>query len=210
MAISFEQIEQNLKTEARQASGKRKVTWFSLRQGYDENHPMPYVAKHRRTWTISYFNEYCTANLARYLTRYPRRTKMPSPRRRRTAGPSSADPGRQGLPARICVLGIPVYDMKNFKTGRPSTAKRPAACPIRCSTIFSWRGSARQPFRLLRCSGGDEAMDKEERWAFWQRNSRCIRCYACRKACPMCYCDPCFIDQNKPKWGEKSPESPTT
>ena len=37
---------------------------------------------------------------------------------------------------------------------------------------------------------------------------RCIRCYACRKACPMCYCDPCFIDQNKPRWADKAPQSP--
>ena len=30
--------------------------------------------------------------------------------------------------------------------------------------------------------------------------SRCIRCYACRQACPNCYCKICFADQTKPKW----------
>jgi formate dehydrogenase subunit beta len=32
----------------------------------------------------------------------------------------------------------------------------------------------------------------------------CIRCYACRQACPMCYCNLCFVDQNKPIWFDKT------
>lgn len=32
----------------------------------------------------------------------------------------------------------------------------------------------------------------------------CIRCYSCRQACPMCYCNLCFVDQNKPIWFSKS------
>jgi len=36
--------------------------------------------------------------------------------------------------------------------------------------------------------------------------NRCIRCYACREACPVCYCDLCFVDQNKPIWFGKTPD----
>ncbi len=33
------------------------------------------------------------------------------------------------------------------------------------------------------------------RWAFWQRQfERCIRCFACRSVCPMCYCEECIVD----------------
>ncbi|TXT59430.1 MAG: hypothetical protein BAJALOKI2v1_210031 [Promethearchaeota archaeon] len=32
----------------------------------------------------------------------------------------------------------------------------------------------------------------------------CIRCYACREACPFCYCDICFVDQNMPRWFGKT------
>lgn len=28
----------------------------------------------------------------------------------------------------------------------------------------------------------------------------CIRCYACRNACPLCYCPTCFVDESKPQW----------
>lgn len=46
-----------------------------------------------------------------------------------------------------------------------------------------------------------DALPLEERWAFWQRElSRCIKCYACRAACPMCYCARCITDVNQPQW----------
>lgn len=37
-----------------------------------------------------------------------------------------------------------------------------------------------------------------------QELSKCIRCYACRNACPMCYCEECFVDCSTPEWIGKS------
>ena len=49
-----------------------------------------------------------------------------------------------------------------------------------------------------------EKKSSEERWRFFEKeSSRCIRCYACREACPMCYCAECFVDSSNPKWMEK-------
>ena len=50
-----------------------------------------------------------------------------------------------------------------------------------------------------------EAMSAEERWNFFDELlSPCIRCYACRNACPLCYCPTCFVDESKPQWVGKS------
>ncbi len=38
--------------------------------------------------------------------------------------------------------------------------------------------------------------------------SGCIRCYACRNACPLCYCATCFVDDSNPQWLGKS-QDPT-
>ena len=44
----------------------------------------------------------------------------------------------------------------------------------------------------------------EERQRYWaEQFSRCIRCYACRQACPACYCETCFCDRIEPKWTAK-------
>lgn len=74
------------------------------------------------------------------------------------------------------------------------------------------------PFRSLEKI---ESLSSEERWKFWKENlDKCIRCYACRSVCPMCYCDECVADTinfavtadttadekaQKIKWVEKSP-----
>lgn len=50
-----------------------------------------------------------------------------------------------------------------------------------------------------------EAMEPEKKWGFFTRMiSRCIRCYACRNACPLCYCPTCFVDESRPQWVGKS------
>lgn len=66
-----------------------------------------------------------------------------------------------------------------------------------------------------------EQKPAENRWNFWKENmDRCIRCYACRSVCPMCYCDECVVDSinqavtvdttaeekaNRIHWIDKSP-----
>lgn len=54
-----------------------------------------------------------------------------------------------------------------------------------------------------------ESMSPEEKWThFDDLLSECIRCYACRNACPLCYCPTCFVDESKPQWVGKS-QDPT-
>ncbi len=46
-----------------------------------------------------------------------------------------------------------------------------------------------------------ESLPADERWRFWQRQfGRCLRCYACRAVCPLCYCSSCIADKHRPQW----------
>ncbi len=47
-----------------------------------------------------------------------------------------------------------------------------------------------------------ERKSLEERKAYWEKEfGRCIRCYACRNACPMCVCqDACIAETRDPHW----------
>jgi coenzyme F420-reducing hydrogenase delta subunit/ferredoxin len=46
-----------------------------------------------------------------------------------------------------------------------------------------------------------DSLPAEERMAFWlSQFDRCIRCYACRQACPMCDCPTCLYDRDDSLW----------
>jgi coenzyme F420-reducing hydrogenase beta subunit len=50
-----------------------------------------------------------------------------------------------------------------------------------------------------------EAMSAVERKHYFEELSAdCIRCYACRNACPMCFCPTCFVDESRPQWVGKT------
>ena len=50
-----------------------------------------------------------------------------------------------------------------------------------------------------------EKKSLKEKWEFWEKQfDRCIRCYACRNACPLCYCKECIVDQLSPQWIRRS------
>ena len=119
MASSFKQIEDKLKTEAKKLlkTGQVSVV-LAYGKGYDEYHPMPYMAKLASDADNIVFNEYCTHNLARYLVRYPKGTKI-------AIAVKAADSRaviqliqeEKVKREDLILLGLPAYGMKNSKTG---------------------------------------------------------------------------------------------
>ena len=50
-----------------------------------------------------------------------------------------------------------------------------------------------------------EEKTPEEKREFWQGQlSRCLRCYACKNSCPLCYCEGCILDKLNPQWIKRS------
>ena len=69
-----------------------------------------------------------------------------------------------------------------------------AAYPVIHDSVFGEEVKDRVsvPFQGLKAF---EEKHKGDTWGFWQKTlDRCLRCYACRSVCPMCYCDECVVD----------------
>ena len=89
--------------------------------------------------------------------------------------------------------------------------------------VFFGEKEAKRPDNPFQSLEEIEELSQDKRWAFWKGQlEKCIRCYACRSVCPMCYCDECVVDTinfavtadttaeekaQKIKWIDKSPVS---
>ena len=203
-------IETRLKEEAKRLleAGEVEVV-LAYGRGYDDRHPMPYAAKTVTDTDRIVFNEYCTHNMARYLTDYPPGTRIAIAVKGCDSRAVVVLLQEEKIKREdLVILGIPAVGMKDAKTDEVIDASTTCGMPnpVLYDILLGGEVAASDgasPYGVLEEM---EGMDGRDRWEFWSREfSRCIRCYACRKACPMCYCDPCFVDQAQPRWADKSP-----
>lgn len=105
-------------------------------------------------------------------------------------------------------------------------ADRCVECQANCPVLFDvllGDDIRRRPAKPYGSVEEHESLPADERQAFWKDQiGRCIRCYACRSVCPMCFCEECVVDTinfavnaatsaeekaDRIKWIEKSPLS---
>jgi len=80
--------------------------------------------------------------------------------------------------------------------GVPCTAEEAAAC--RCAQPYPTALAVGEPAAPATDTVLAEflaANTHQERLAFWERQfSKCLKCYACRDVCPLCFCDECAME----------------
>lgn len=77
--------------------------------------------------------------------------------------------------------------------------------PVECDELVAEKVPEQEGVQAFHDVEKIEGMDPEKKWGFFTRMiDPCIRCYACRNACPLCYCPTCFVDESNPQWVGKS------
>ncbi len=77
--------------------------------------------------------------------------------------------------------------------------------PVEYDELVADKVEEQQEVKAFRDVEKIENMSNDEKWGFFTRMiSSCIRCYACRNVCPLCYCPTCFVDESQPQWVGKS------
>lgn len=54
--------------------------------------------------------------------------------------------------------------------------------------------------RFKKVKDFEKLKDLEKEEFFKKEFEKCIRCYACKEVCPVCYCKECFTESSDPKW----------
>lgn len=96
-------------------------------------------------------------------------------------------------PEQIVILGYDIVDGKvSCIEGRTASDFKSTIGSARAAGLD--RGLQAEAERI-------ESLSPADRFRYWQEEfSKCIKCYACRQACPMCYCRRCIVDVNQPQW----------
>lgn len=158
------------------------------------------------------WDAFCRNNLAVYLPSLFERPSRPPP---------DYAPPKVGIVAKSCdgrsltgllkehqaprenvvIIGVPCPGMEEQDGSMSQTCTEcghPAVREADVQLDGEARDAAQDPYEVATVF---EAKTPEERWEYFvDETSKCIRCYACRQACPNCYCKVCFADQTKPRW----------
>ncbi|MCR4427767.1 MAG: 4Fe-4S dicluster domain-containing protein [Caldiserica bacterium] len=86
-------------------------------------------------------------------------------------------------------------------------------CPFPDPVFFDLKvsGNSKEPGRgsLQRRVEELAGLTEGERLNYFKNEAeKCIRCYGCRQACPMCYCESCFVENSEPRWLHSVPQWP--
>lgn len=172
------------------------------------------------------FNEFCGANLSKYLVKITREIEIKkSTTRMNNTMAKQRDPNAQDapIPSEVALVFLKPNDTYSFTQllkenritrddvyviGVPcqDTLKGAEPCgncagkkPVSCDEYIGVDPNAEVAPNATRMAEVEklEAMSEAERYAFWQNEfSRCIRCNACRDICPACTCEKCVFDNN--------------
>lgn len=158
------------------------------------------------------WNSFCANNLAVYL---PRLFERPSDPRK------EYNPPKVGIVTKACDMRSLVGLLKEHQVPRENVVIIGMPCPgmvgedeateqacLECTQPVVEGADVTIGGEQKEAVGGSyekveefEAKSPEERWRYFvDQISKCIRCHACRQACPNCYCKVCFADQTKPRW----------
>ena len=179
-------------------------------QGTYRDKTAPVIVRRAEEADRLLFNERCTNNLMTYLKREPVRSLK-----------------RVGIVAKGCdikaLIGliqesqVPREQVKILAVTCPGVKNADGTLPVKCQACevntpnfydeIVGDKIASNPDRAARFKEIEklESMSPAERHRFWRDEfDKCIRCYACRQACPLCICNRCIAEKNQPQWIETS------
>ncbi len=166
-------------------------------QGYDAFHTRPVFISNTEDISKLIINEYCTNNLSVYLPIHKKlKVGIVTAKERDLASIHELINEHQILEENVVVIeAVKQISSLSSELGEAQ----------RHRGIEKEEGDSRQ--EACKNTGYDMAMEEfeklsaKEREAFWNKEfKRCIRCYACRQVCPVCYCPDCFVNRTMPKY----------
>lgn len=181
-------------------------------EGSAPNRTRPFVARTPEDADKFVFNKNCLNNLSVYLTR----------KEYKRIGPVGIVAKGCDVKAIVQLIqenqvkkdDIYIIGMNCSGVAADFGGEKPAVKCIHCEVhtphlYHTLLGAVEEPVKAedehIKLIEKLDAMTSEEKWAFWEAEfQKCVKCYACRQVCPLCYCEKCIADKSVPRWIESS------
>jgi formate dehydrogenase subunit beta len=192
---------------------------IGFRSGSRPKTSRPYFVRHAAEIDRLVWNQYCISNVAAFLPRlFVKPARPPKDFRLPRVGIIAKGCDARSIAGlvkekqvpreNVVIIGMPCQGMisvsKTEKNAKPELARACVECvsPTTHDADITIPGESRKPAKPAYARiKAFEAKPAAERWKiFMAEMAKCIRCNACREACPNCYCKVCFADQRKPSW----------
>ncbi len=181
---------------------------LGLRENEETGFPTPVFVQTPENANKLIWNESCFTNLAAYL---------PELKGKKTAIAAKACDVRSAVNLmaehqiareQVIFIGMECTGMRKEGALAPGCDACPGSVPGLSDFAVGAEGT--DTFSDLPMPGGAEnvtqwlnASTVEERAERFSREiDKCILCFACRQACPGCYCETCFIDRKRSPWDQ--------
>lgn len=197
-----------------------KKAEFIIGFSEDRNkHVKPFIAKNAEDADKLTFNHYAVNNLAVYLHRFKNKVD-----------------GKIGIVVKNCdlkavtaliqenqikrddlyIIGVNCSGVVREKDAEWTKENAQIKCKYCQQRVPSYYDElAGEPEELLiteddqqQLMNSIEKMSANERLEYFQNQfDKCVKCYACREVCPMCYCEQCIVEKSSPQWIDTSATS---
>lgn len=197
-------MSENLRTRAVELLESGEVCCVvGWRRGRFDNVRTPFVAYTAEQADRLVFDEYCIQGLGTYMLEHTAQGKVALFARgceSRAVNRFIAD--NQLARDQVHVLGIPCTGMLDPASGEQ--LKKCRECqhrnPVVYDELFGEQVEEAAAYRFAEVDALEATGQRGRRAFFDDAFSKCIRCYACRNACPCCTCKGCFVDAERPGW----------
>jgi formate dehydrogenase (coenzyme F420) beta subunit len=214
-------MSEELRNKARELLKTKKVDIIiGYQRAFDGISAKPCFIDNENDVDSLVWDAYCVYNLANYLKDYPEKKAAIVVKKCDLRSIAVLLQENQVKRENVFILEMEcqgVIDEKRLGSANPrvqgiSFAKKCKKCPA--ATILAGDYIIKDKGKIMKAPDDYdeyepvrkmEAKAISERLEFWGKEfSRCIRCYACRQVCPMCYCPKCVADQAMPQWFSKA------
>ncbi len=211
----MEAVEKQLKEKASHLLKEGELELFIGYCESPEGHVSPLLVREPQQVDLLVWNERCVHNLTTYLVRDPAKAIMRSGKKvglvvKGCDARSLIELVRENQLQResIFALGVVCGGVRDLRTGE--ICKKCIQCQWQYPPLVDLVIGDEEKVKPIEGDPLEEInailrMPVNQRWEYWKRQfEKCIKCYACRQVCPMCYCEECITERTRPQWIDKS------